>query len=194
LRASGPTPQLRGQLLLARIDYLREAHGETAMAAVLARLTENERQDLAQVARDGWYHFGLLVSLDRAIAAVIAPGDPRIFERLGEASARHRTEWLGPHVSLVSPHSFLSRVAEEHRRFHTFGRAAYRRLGFGAAELAFSEYPQLDESYCLSARGYIKGSVETLTGGAASVEERECQRRGDPACVFSIRWGARHDL
>jgi hypothetical protein len=184
-------PQLKGQLLLARIDYLRDTHGSSALERVLADLAEGDRELLATARRDGWYPFGTLVRLDHAVARVLAGGDPEMFDRLGEASARHRTEWLGEHASLVSVHGFLSRVAEDHRRFQDFGRAIYRRTGFTSAELAFSEYPELDESYCRSARGYFRASVTILTGSEPVVEELRCQRRGDPACVFSICWTGR---
>ncbi len=187
-------PQLRGQLLLSRLEHLREAYGEDARDAVLAQLTEPEQQQLANLAREAWYPLRLLIALDHAASRVLAAGDPGIYERLGAASARHRTEWIGEHFALVSPHAFLSRVAEQHRQFHTFGRAAYRRLGFEGAEIAFSEYPDLDASYCRSALGYLKRSVELLTDGPAAVVERECQLRGDPACVFAIRWGGKAGL
>jgi predicted hydrocarbon binding protein len=128
------------------------------------------------------------VRLDRAIADVVAGGDPATFVELGRASARHRTELLGEHVALVSPHAFLSRLAEEHRRFHTFGRAEYRRLGFRRGQIAFSEYPEVDPAYCLTGTGYLQGAVEMLSGGPAQVRELTCQCRGEAACLYDLRW------
>ena len=185
-----PGPHLRGQIFLARFDYLRRHHGAAMVETVLLALEEADRAALRGVEGEGWYPFGALVRLDRAIAQLTAPGDPAIYERLGRASAAHRTEWLGVDARLYSVHGFLSRVAEEHHRFHSFGEAVYRRGGFNEGDIAFSGYPEVDEAFCRASVGYLGGAVEALTGAAAEVEERSCQCRGERACHFWIRWGA----
>lgn len=181
-------PRLKGQLLQSRFEYVRGQHGPRALQRVLQALPAAERERLRDLSREAWYPFRTLVLLDRAIADTLAPGDDGIFVELGRASARHRTEWLGEHAPLVSVHAFLSRAADEHRRFHTFGQGAYRRLGFTQGQIAFSEYPEVEPTYCLGARGYFMGAVELLSGGPARVEELTCQCRGQPACRYDVRW------
>jgi len=183
-------PRIRGQIFQARLAYLRERYGPQGTAAVRAALPEEERKILESVHRQGWYPLRTLLALDRVIGASLAPDDPDIYEHLGAASARHRTEWLGEQARLMSVHGFLSRVAEEHRRFHDFGHAVYRRIGFTKGELSFSEYPEFDDVYCLSARGYLRSAVEFMTGGGALVDEKSCQCRGDAACVFALSWSS----
>lgn len=184
-------PCVTGQMFVARIEYLRQNHGQNAISKVMAALPEEDRERLRGVEASGWYPFRMLVRFDRAVARVVAPTDPGIFERLGSASAQVRNEWLGEHASLVSPHAFLSRVAEEHRRYHTFGRVSYRRTGFTEGELTCAEYPEMDETFCLGARGYLRATVELVTRGPARIEERECQCRGDAHCRFWIQWAHR---
>jgi hypothetical protein len=179
---------MSGQIFLARLEYLREFHGSEGLQRVLASLPAQDRSSLTGADREAWYPFALLMRLDRAIAGVVAPDDPEIFERLGAASSRHRTEWLGEHARLVNVHGFLSRVAEEHRRFHTFGKAAYQRTGFTEGEIAYSEYPEVDEIWCRASRGYFRGAIEMLTGGPVSIHEVTCQCRGEAACLFRLRW------
>jgi uncharacterized protein (TIGR02265 family) len=189
-----PGPHVTGQLFVARIEYLRQHHGPEAIARVMAALSEEDRERLRGVGSSGWYPFGMVIRFDRAVALLLAPGDGAIFERLGAASAQIRNEWLGEHASLVSPHGFLSRVADEHRRFHTFGRVAYQRTGFTDGELSFADYPEKDATYCLGAMGYLKRSLEVLTSGPVRIEEPECQCRGDARCLFSIQWTQRHSM
>lgn len=190
--ADGPVPpegaHIKGQLFLARLEYLRQNHGAGAVDEILDRLPDGAGERLRGVDREAWYPFSALVQLDLAIAALEVPGTVDIFERLGSASARHRTEWLGEHVRLFSVHGFLSRVADEHRRFHSFGHAAYRRTGFTEGEIAFSGYPEAYEVFCRASKGFFRAAVEFLAGGPAEVVERTCQCRAQPACVFSIRW------
>jgi hypothetical protein len=184
---AGP-PRLRGQLFLARFDYVLRQHGAEMVEAVLQSLDPEDAQMLRGLERGAWYPFGTLARLDRAIARLTAPGDEGIYDRLGAASARHRTEWLGAHARLYSVHGFLSRVADEHRRFHDFGEAAYRRAGFNEGEIAFWAYPEAYDVFCRASVGYFRVAVEFLTGGPAVVEERSCQCRGERACAFWVRW------
>lgn len=177
---------------MSRFLYLKRHHGPESIKRILDALSEEEQGVFKGFDREGWYPFQAVVHLDLAIAKLFGHGDPRILERLGELSAEARTEWLGDHASLVNVHGFLSRTAETHARFHSFGRADYRRIGFGEGELAMSGYPAPSDVYCRSALGYLRGSLERLTGHPATVEERSCQCRGDAACVFYLRWTMGH--
>jgi hypothetical protein len=179
---AAPPAELKGQLLQSRLEYVRLKHGPAAVQHVLGALPEPERARLKGLTREGWYPFRTLVALDRAVVETVGAGDERLYVDLGRASARHRTEWLGEHAPLVSVHGFLSRMAEEHRRFHTFGRAEYRRLGFRHGQISFFEFPEVDPAFCLSGGGYISAAVEQLSGSPPRVEELACQCKGQPSC------------
>jgi uncharacterized protein (TIGR02265 family) len=179
---------VRGLLFIGRFEYVRREHGPGTVEAVLQALDAPDREALRGMDRRQWYPFGTLVRLDRAIASLTAPGDEAVYERLGDASARHRTEWLGADARLYSVHGFLSRVAEQHRRLHSFGEAAYRRRGFTEGELSFSWYPEKEGTFCRTMLGYLRGAVERLTGARATAEERSCQSRADASCEYWIAW------
>jgi uncharacterized protein (TIGR02265 family) len=179
---------VRGPLFLARFEYVRREHGPAMVSAVMQALDEPDRSALRGLDRRQWYPFATLVRLDRAIARLIAPGDDAVYERLGAASGRERTEWLGADARLHSVHGFLSRLAEQHPRLHSFGEATYRRQGFTTGELSFSWGPGIDATFCRATLGYLRGAVQFLTGTRVTVEERACQSRADPACRYSISW------
>lgn len=185
---AAPPALLKGQLLQSRLEYVRLQHGPAAVERVLHALPDAERARLQGVTREAWVPFRSLVLLDRVIVDTIGGGDERMFLELGRASARHRTEWLGEHAALVSVHGFLSRMAEEHRRFHTFGRAEYLRLGFRHGRVSFFEYPEVDPAFCLAGTGYISAAVELLSGVPPRVEELACQCKGQPSCSYDVRW------
>jgi len=186
-----PGPHLSGLLIAARFEFLRQVHGSDMLRRVIDALPGDERARLAGVERDAQYPFSTLIVLDRTIASIV-PEAEAVYDTLGEYSARLRNEWLGAHNSLVSPHAFLSRLAEDHHRLQSFGQARYRRIGFGEGEISYSGYPQVDPIFCRSGRAFLRASLEQLLGkGGASVEEQRCQTRGDDACVFSLKWTAR---
>jgi uncharacterized protein (TIGR02265 family) len=186
--ASTYRPSLKGLFFQARVEYVTERHGYEALARVLDALPGTDRQHIEGLDRDGWYPFGTLNALDRCIASTLEPGDPGLFERLGAAAAKHRTELLGRDARLVNVHAFLSRVADEHAQLHSFGRLAYERLGFTEGEIRASGFPELDEVYCQGSRGYLKASVQHLTGGPVEASEVLCQCHGASVCAFQLRW------
>ena len=183
-----PGPHLRGLVFLARFEYVRREHGPGMVEAVMLALDEPDRGALCGLDRREWYPFGTLVRLDRTIARLTAPGDEAIYERIGRASARHRTEWLGPDARWHSIHGFLSRLADQHPRLHSFGDAVYRRHGFREGAISFSQYPELDAGFCRATLGYLRGAVEMLSGAPAAAFERSCQCRGQESCQFWISW------
>jgi hypothetical protein len=183
-----PCPSLKGHFFQVRIEYVREHYGYEALAQVMEALPEEERRLLEGLDGDGWYPFRSLNALDRCIARRLAPDDPGLFERLGALSARHRADLLGEHARLINVHGFLSRLADEHERHATFGRASYQRMGFTEGVIRVSGFPEVDEVYCRGSRGFFRAAVELLTGGPVEVEEPRCQCRGAPACVYWLKW------
>jgi predicted hydrocarbon binding protein len=166
------SPSVNGLIVVARFEYLRNNHGAASVQRVLEALPPE----------------ATVMVLDRTIAAVLADLGEAVYERLGEEAARLHSRWLGEHRTLVSPHAFLSILAEDHRRLHSFGRASYRRVGFNEGEISYRDYPEIDPTYCRSGRAFLRASIELLQGPGVVVEETQCQSRGDAACVYAIRW------
>ncbi len=182
------SPCLNGLIVVARFEYLRDNHGADAVRRVLEALPLEERARLAGVDSAASYPFATVMVLDRTIAAVLPELGEAVYERLGETAARLHSRWIGEHRTLVSPHAFLSILAEEHRRLHSFGRASYRRVGFNEGEISYRDYPEIDPTYCRSGRAFLRASIELLQGPGVVVEETQCQSRGDAACVYAIKW------
>jgi predicted hydrocarbon binding protein len=182
-----PVPRIRGQIFESRILWVRDHEGPASVQTVMEALTPEDRKAIRGLERGGWYPLSLFLRMEQAMVVTLGGGDPVLLERMGEGSARRRTEWLKEHGSLVSVHGLLARIAEEHRHFLTFGRATYQRLGFHTGEIVFSEYPEPSLQLCRSARGYLRGAVEAVAGTAAAVETT-CQCQGAPACTFRLSW------
>lgn len=183
-------PSVNGLIVVARFEYLEEDHGADSVRRVLESLPPEERARLAGADRDTSYPFSTLMVLDRTIAAVLTELGESVYDRLGETVAQLHNQWLGEHKALVSPHAFLSRLAEDHRRLFSFGRASYRRIGFTEGELSYRDYPEIDPIYCRSGRAFLRASIEILQGPGVRVDETQCQCRGDAACVYALKWPA----
>jgi hypothetical protein len=185
---SADAARVRGHIVAARFEYLERHHGRDAVATITAELSARDRACFKDLQRVGWYPLAALARLDRAIERRWSMTHPNVIERLGEASALNWTEWAGTAAGLISVHAFLSLVAERHREMHSFGRAAYTRLGFSEGELSYSDYPEIDDVWCRSAIGFLRGAIVAVGGRCVRSEERLCQRRAAPACVFHMHW------
>ena len=107
--------------------------------------------------------------------------------RLRRASARNG--WARTR-GCYSVHGFLSRVAEQHSRLHSFGEATYRRRGFTEGELAFAWDPG-DRGHVLSrdprlpARG---GRAADGSGGRRSRSGRASLARTASGFRRALYW------
>jgi V4R domain len=181
-------PQIHGEIVVSRFEYLKRLRGAEAIKGVLDSLPPADRSAFRGFDREAWFPFASLLRLDQAIADYAGKPQDEVLEQLGEISAEARTTWLGDHAALVSVHGFLSRTAENHDRFHSFGKASYVRISFSEGELQMSGYPEPSAIYCRSAIGYLRAALTRLTGAPATVTERACQASGAPRCEFRMRW------
>jgi uncharacterized protein (TIGR02265 family) len=181
---------VRGYLLASRVEFVEKRYGVEILDRLFAVLPpEDQVLRTRQIERGDWYDFESIVRLDRAIARLVSPGDPRIYEQLGEASAQNWVDWVGRDTTgLVTVHTFLSRAAERHSEIQTFGTADYERLGFSEGELTFANYPIVVDIWCRSAIGFLRRAVELVGGWRAQADETRCQARGESACTFRLRW------
>jgi len=186
-------PRVAGFLFASRFEYIERRYGPDATGRVLAALEPVVRDQLLNLDALRWYPLQVFLAFDKAVGPVLAPGEADVHERLASASVQHLHGWLGKEVGLMSVHGLLSRIAEDHPRYFSFGCGEYRRTGFESGELAFSDYPVCDEVLCRGARGYFKACLDYVKARQARVDETECQCRGSSRCLFQVRWQGRGD-
>jgi predicted hydrocarbon binding protein len=181
---------VRGPLLQSRFEWLRRHHGPASVAHILAALPGAHREALTGVERDSWYPFAAYVALEEAIVRAFGEGSPRLGEELGADAARTRFVWLRGEAPYISVHSLLARAADDHHFFYDFGEACYTRRGFTQGEMALSGFDETSETFCTSFRGYLLAITRLIGAEEPTVDETECQAKGNPRCAFRIRWVA----
>jgi len=192
--AAAPAPQIRGNVLMARLTYVREKGGEPALEAVLARLPAADQAVLrGWILPISWYPLELNLRLDDAIAAVLSPHDrSRVFVDMGRASAD--ANLLGPqrpYLKAGDPHFLLRSAPQIYAAYYRVGRRTYEKTGACSAVLRTFDAESVTATDCLTVVGWHARAIELSGGKDARVVERTCRTRGDPHCEYACEWTMR---
>jgi DNA-binding CsgD family transcriptional regulator len=177
---AGLTPGLK---LLNKREFVQERFGATAWEAVLARLSQEDRAQLASVEPAAWYELGLSVRLHDAIFQHFKADDALLLE-MGrsdadrELSTVHR--WF---LRLMRPSFAIRHMNLYWRRSHDTGHWRSSRRGTEVtAEL--EDWAAVNRSMCMTVLGYLGRTLELFGGKVGVLEHPQCRTEGHPSCVF----------
>lgn len=184
--------KVKGNLLLARMKYLR-AQGVESAERVLRRLTEEDRRVLSDAILPGaWYAAGVLQRLETTIAALLARGDRKqLFRDLGRFSAETNLGQDGvqrPYLRQGDPQFLLRHVPQLYGSQHDTGRREYLQTGERSAVLRTLDAAEVSADDCLTTIGWLERGVELSGGRAVRVVEPECRARGGARCEYRCEW------
>jgi uncharacterized protein (TIGR02265 family) len=183
--------RIKGNLLLARLKYLRDRGGETAVEKALARLPAADQEVLrGWILPIAWYPLEVSLRLDHAIATVLSPGDrSRVFLDMGRASAETN---LGgaqrPFVREGDPHFLLRCAPQIYSASHGTGRRTYEKAGEASAVLRTFDAEHVTADDCQTVVGWFQRAIELCGGKGVVVAETRCRARGDPHCEYRCEW------
>jgi uncharacterized protein (TIGR02265 family) len=183
------TQQVRGTVLKARLGFVEEVAGKEGAQRVLAALSAEDQKVLRMILSISWYDFELGKRLDQAIVTVLAHGDPRYFEKLGEASAS--TNLATVHRSFLTKgdaHGFLAKAPAIYRMYYEVGHREYERTGDREAVLTTYDAETFSVPDCGTVVGWHRRALELCDVGGVRVVEEECRAKGAPHCRYRISW------
>jgi uncharacterized protein (TIGR02265 family) len=179
---------VKGAMVRAHLQYIRDHLGEEAVERTLAALPESMRTELRNVHAASWCAFETLIMLDRAIARAAGHDERKLFRELGAFSAQINLSTVYRAFRREDIHDFFRRSATLHRQFQDFGSCDYEQVGPTHARLRIRDANCYSAAYCASEAGYLE-QVITLHGGTApQVAESTCRCAGDALCTFEARW------
>jgi diguanylate cyclase (GGDEF)-like protein len=193
---AGPARRDTSNLTLAlTIGYVRSHLGEDGVADLLrAAREERPLSELCNEAR--WSTQAQKMALFEAAAEVMH--DPEVARRIGETVLQQQT---GTAVRIMlrtvgSPAALCRSVAKAGAKFST--NYTCEAISVGRNEAVISnrlhdgyQPHQMDCDYTAGLMSQIPGIFGLPL---ATVTHDECQVRGAPACIYQLRWRARHRL
>lgn len=185
---SDNSQQLANSMLGALLGVVHQTAGDAGVIQVLAK--SGERRSAADIQQpDGWSSYQQGLALFRAAADVL--GDPDVGRKAGKEVFRRyaSTEVLTLLRSIGSPAELLRVYPSISAKQSTITRSEVVEVGetHGLISVVTPDHKR-DPLFC----GYTLGALSqfpVLFGmQPASVEEIECQARGDPRCLIRLDW------
>lgn len=178
--------RVKGGIVRAHLDWLRQTRGETAVAEALKRLPSPAAAEVRSALSTAWIAFESLILLDRAIAAVAGTGFT--MRELGRFSAKQNLSTTYRVFRRADIHDFFTRSAALHDQFQDFGREEYVATGERTGRIVHRGYTCFSADYCESAAGYYEEVMKMHGGEHAAASHAQCITRGAPECIFDLRW------
>jgi uncharacterized protein (TIGR02265 family) len=184
--------QVKGTVLKARLGFVERHFGPEGRERLLGSLGEEDQRELGRIVHVKWYPFELGARLDEAIVRVLGGGDPRVFFRLGQASAEQNLTTV--HQAFLTPgdpQAFLAKAPAVYRFYYETGRREYERVGEREGVLTTFDAETFSAPDCLTVVGWYHRALELCGARQVEVVEEECRARGGEVCRYRVRW---HDV
>ena len=181
---------VRGFVILSRIDFIRRRWGDEGLERVLDRLPERDREMLAgTVIAAGWYGFDLAQRLDQAVAAEANRGSD-VYRELGAASAEDNLLSTAQRSFLRArtPHALLEQAQALHPLYYDTGRSEYERRGESSAIVRTHGCASRSEADCATVCGWLEKAIAMSAGRQPRVVETSCSARGAEFCEYECSW------
>ncbi|MEO8379867.1 MAG: hypothetical protein ABI779_09415 [Acidobacteriota bacterium] len=179
---------VKGAMVRAHLQFLRDRLGDPAAERTLATLPPATAAEIHNVLSGTWCSFETLVLLDRAIARAIGHDERKLMRELGRASAEINLKTVYRAFRRDEIHDFFRRSATLHRQFQDFGICEYEQLGPTQARIRILESSCFSPAYCASEVGYLEQVIALHGGSEPRIAETTCQCSNDACCTFELHW------
>lgn len=182
--------QIKGLILHARLEFVKEHFGKDAWSRVLESMSDEDRQILGDViVTVKWYPFEVGERLDRAIVDVLGGGDEGIFEEMGVKSARRSL--LRVHKSFLTPgdpQAFMNKADIIYKFYYDTGYREYKETGPNSGVISTYEAETFSAADCLTVVGWYKEGLKMCGARNVQVVEEECRAKGGTCCRYRFTW------
>jgi hypothetical protein len=193
--------KVRGTSFIGTLDFVRDRHGERALAAILAGLPSPVRTVVGEgrtLFPHGWYDAFALSALTRSIDATFGRGDLEQARVVGKhvafADVNRFFKWL---FRITGPGTLFARAASVWKNYYDGGVYVFEGAEAGRASIRIEDWDDADDVLCKRLEGWIERAFELTVGADLQPDIRETHHRVfDPAvsqkqfCRFEARWKA----
>ena len=181
--------KVKGNIVKARIGFVKERFGEAGWQKVLASLSEEDGTALKSVTNVAWYDFDLGARLDKAIVSALAGGDRHVFEEMGRASARENL--TGVHATFLQPRDpqkFMAKAPLIYNFYYDKGRRTWEPTGPTSGIMTTFGSETFSAADCATVVGWHREALAMVGAKNVQIVEEACRARGDEVCSYKVSW------
>ena len=179
---------VKGAMVRAHLKYVRDHHGEPAVARTVASLPPDIAAEVDTALASTWCRFESLITLDRAIARVCNHDERTLMRELGRCSAQINLSTVYRAFRRDDIHDFFRRGAALHRQFQDFGTTEYEQLAPTRGRISVRDATCYSPAYCASEAGYLEEVIAIHGGKEVTIMESSCICAHDAQCTFELHW------
>ena len=180
--------RVKGAMVRAHLQYVREELGDPALAQTIGALPPVVAAEVQGILASTWCSFESLIVLDRTIARIAGRDEREMTRELGKYSARVNLSTIYRAFHRDDIHEFFRHSAALHRQFQDFGSCQYEHVDATHGRITVRDAVCFSPAYCSGETGYLEQVIATHGGRASNVTESACQCAGDDRCTFELRW------
>jgi hypothetical protein len=182
--------RVKGNILKARVGFVKERFGDAGWRKVLAVLPDRDQAQLSSAINVAWYDFDLSDRLDKAIVQALGGGDTRLFEEMGRASAQENlttvhTNFLQP----PDPQKFMAKAPLIYAFYYDKGRRTWEATGPNSGVMTTFDAETYSTSDCATVIGWHKQGLSMVGAKNIRIVEDQCRARGHAVCRYQVSWG-----
>jgi hypothetical protein len=179
----------KGSAVRGTLEFLRETHGDSAVAAALDPLTPEERTQIEEAELTDELSYTLLLRIWEASNAHLSDIDPDWIERSGAHSIRSSgVQLYGGIVRKASPHEFLSQRVSLFRLYYHPGDMQVVERGSSSAMLRLLGFDPITPLFCRRQTGGLREVVAMAGGTDIRCSHVRCALEGDAFCEWALQW------
>jgi len=182
--------KIKGVVLRAREEFVREHFGDDAWRRIVDTLPDSDRELIGNmVLAARWYPFGIGERLDRAIVDTLGGGSSRIFQDIGAKSAeRNLTREHKTFLTPGDPQAFLKKAGIIYNFYYDKGYREYEETGPTSGVLTTHEAETHSVPDCMTVIGWYREALKMCGAKEIRIVEEECRAKGGSCCRYRVEW------
>jgi hypothetical protein len=182
--------KIKGTIIAARRDFVKEHFGEEAWIKVVDALPpEDQGKIKGAILSATWYPFEIGSRLDKAIVNVLGKGKESFFQELGAESARRSlTREHKSFVTNSNPQMFMKKADLIYKFYYDAGYREYKETGPVSGVITTYDSETYSVPDCLTVIGWYKEALKICGAKDITAVEEECRAKGGSCCRYKFQW------